>query len=385
MAENEDDILKRLEELRAKVSEEEEAEKKPPTPSRRRRNIIVGIFVLILITGISTYAVYNFIYKPMQEKKKIEEQKRIAQLEQLKQQLLQAKNIRKKQIEEAFGNIPPEYAESKYKLLEMVEKATSIQELAKINPTAYAREAWKNYIIDQLKRYNKTEDVVLKTANYSIKGYEDILREIDRLPLSELRTAKIEILKKVYLPIEIEGAIFIKPGAVVDIYYVKDENDIEILAKNCRVISVAVSKESVNIALSEKERKVVGGEGSEGKGTITGLSAKGIGSITGIFPATAGYKMQYAESSYNVNIWEIIKATAAGKIPEDYIDITVGEYAEKLNELIRKTGIADFKLKYLVLLEVSEDEALKIIPRVIDDKKRKNVYITFVKLNWAGE
>ncbi len=385
MAENEDDILRRLEELRAKVSEEEEGEKKPPTPSRRRRNIIVGILVIILIAGISTFAVYNFIYKPMQEKKKIEEKKRLAQLEKLKQQLMQAKNIRKKQVEDAFSGLPPEYSQKKYELLDRIEKAKSIEEVAKINPASYAKEAWKSYIIDQLKKYNKTEDVMLKTANYSIKGYGEIIKELDRLPLSELKTAKIEIIRKVYLPMEVEGAIFIKPGAIVDIYYVEEDNKIEVLAKNCMVVSVAVSKESVNIALSESERKVVGGEGSEGKGTVSSISAGGIGTITGIFPATAGYKMQYAESSYNVNIWEIIKATAAGKIPEDYIDVTVGEYAEKLNELIRKTGIADFKLKYLILLEVSEDEALKIIPRIIDDKKRKNMYITFVKLNWTGD
>ncbi len=384
MAENEEDILKRLEELRTKVSEEE-GEKKPPTPSRRRRNIIVGILVIILISGISTFAVYNFLYKPMQEKKKLEEKKKLAQIEKLKQQLLQAKNIRKKQVEDAFSGLPPEYSKKKYELLDKIEKATSIEEVAKINPIIYAKEAWKSYIIDQLEKYNRSEDIMLKTANYSIKGYSEIVKEIDRLPLSELKTAKIEIIRKVYLPIEVEGAIFIKPGAIVDIYYVEEENNIEALAKNCKVVSVAISKESVSIALSESERKVVGGEGGEGKGTISSISAGGIGTITGVFPATAGYKMQYAESSYNVNIWEIIKATAAGKIPEDYIDITVGDYAEKLNELIRKTGIADFKLKYLILLEVSEDEALKIIPKAIDDKKRKKMYLTFVKLNWKGE
>ncbi|MEE8358665.1 MAG: hypothetical protein V3R82_04570, partial [Candidatus Hydrothermarchaeales archaeon] len=54
-------------------------------------------------------------------------------------------------------------------------------------------------------------------------------------------------------------------------------------------------------------------------------------------------------------------------------------YGVKLNTIERETNIGDFDTEYLMLVEMDEIEASKVVSKLMDDEERDRLYATISK------
>ena len=384
-----EDIVERLEALRKKAPEgkaeetekvEEEPVEKPPIDGRQRIARIVGVVVILLVVVVVFFAAYKVIYEPAQ-KKKIDAMR----IEQEKTQgLINAREGKFKEINDAFAGLPSKYVAQKSALLDELKDANTLDKVNAIYVTEPADDAWRSYRKDQLDEKSKvTEKLKMVIEKDTYRGYDEIKQKIEQFPYQTLKGITIEEYSSEYFPIRLtrEQAAggLAEQGDLVNIWLREDEAS-SLLARNARVVAVLRGSTSGVISLSESESKTASGGGSEGKGTVSSVTTGGVGSISGTFPASAGYKTAQTLTSFSVDISQIQKAAAASKLPEDYIEDILGNYGVKLNKIEADTGLADFSAEYLILFEVGEAEVanlvLKASPTSAD---RANVVVTIAR------
>lgn len=378
-----EDIMDRLEALRRRAPDEGLA---PAGPSgddgRRRLARIVGLLVILVILGGGTFFVYNIFLKappptPLPSPPAAVETPpplpMEAPLPEVKAQVVDAVN-------RAFEGLPMAYSVEKRQLITRVNEATTSAEVRAVDYEEAANRAWRSYWISEVQAAaQKTGDIELKAGNDTYRTTDVILQKLNFIPYTVLKTAKLTAIRAEYVPLRLSrlqaAGGMVEIGDVVNVYH-KEGGNISIVARRSRVMAILRGKESGSINLAESERKVAGGEGSEGKGSVSSVTGGGISSVEGPFPASAGYKMSQTQSTYTVSIEEVQKVAAASKLPDGYIENALASYGIKLNKIERETNIGNMDAEYLILLEVGSDEAPGLVSRVLSPEERKNLFIT---------
>lgn len=377
-----EDIMDRLEALRRRAPEEGLA---PPGPSgddgRRRLARIVGLLVILVVLGGGTFFVYNIFLKappapPPLTPAAVETPPpvpREAPLPEVKAQVVDAVN-------RAFEGLPLAYSAEKRQLITRVNEATTSAEVRAVDYEEAANRAWRSYWIGEVQAAaQKTGDIELKAGNDTYRTTDVILQKLNFISYTVLKTASLRAIRAEYVPLRLTrlqaAGGMVEIGDVVNVYH-KEGGNISILSRRSRVMAILRGKESGSINLAESERKMAGGEGSEGKGSVSSVTGGSISSVEGPFPASAGYKMSQTQSTYTVSIEEVQKVAAASKLPDGYIENALESYGIKLNKIERETNIGNMDAEYLILLEVGSDEAPGLVSKVLSPEERKNLFIT---------
>ncbi len=381
-----EDIVERLEALRKRAPEGkpkepekvEEGEEKPQTEKRQKIARVVGAVVILLIVVSAFFAVYKLVYLPTQQGKI--DAARIAQ--EKEQAFNNAMGEKLNEINGAFADLPAKYATQKSVLLDGLGKADSVQKVNVIYVTEPANNAWRSYRMDQLdEKSGVTEKLKITVGNDTYRGYAEIKQKVEQFPYQTLKDITIEEYSSEYFPIRLtwEQAAggWAEQGSLVNIWLRGDTSSI--LARNARVTAVLRGSSSGVISLSESESKTASGAGGEAKG-MASVSGGGVGTPSGTFPVSAGYKTTQTQTTFSVDISQIQKAAAASKLPESYIEDVLGNYGVKLNRIEESTGIADFGAEYIILFEVGEEEVPELVLRASPSSaERADIFVTIAR------
>ncbi len=389
---SEDDIVGRLEALRRRtpsgVEEGGKPEKvkpvKPPDDDKRKRLYrIVGLGVIAIVILGLFFVGYVKVIKPMNQREVVLSIKH----EQATQLILQGQKIIRGKIMIAFSGLPPAYQTEEKTLLVQVDKARSIDELKAIDYQTAADISWREYLTSKLSEKNNEAPVgttvVLKVGTHSFNGYREALAALSTLSYTALKTAYIEEIGNVYVPIllsrEQAAGGFLMPGDSVNIYYTNKGNTTAIV-KNAKVVAYLMA--TASISLSENENRIVSGQGGGAKGEGT-ISTGGVASLKG--PISIGMKQSSSSTRYSVNLEEVEKAAAAGKLNQDYITNVLSNYGIKLTKIEIESQIGNFNQQYIVLLEMNGNEAISLISKTSSDVDRKNIQLVLSKpSSWMG-
>jgi hypothetical protein len=398
----EEDIVGRLEALRKKVPPPATGAKAPesvkapsaePDEGRRKLARVIGILVIIVVLGGVFFAGSKFLLKPQETlppmetvappptETDVEQQARIAEL-------AKAKKDKTEEVNEAFAGLPGEYATGKDPVLQDITTSTTKTDVESIDYDAVVLNAWQDYKKDEVDRKVViTGGVIAKIGDRIVKGADEIKSQIDVIILSELKGMEIGEMRSEYIPIRLSRdqstGGFAKIGDKVNIHYRWTEKingtevaKIKYLAKDGTVMDIMRTAGTISLSESEAQRQT--GGGTEGKGNVTEITVGGYGiSISdGPYGASVGVKSLEKSSSYTVNLAEVQKAAAASKISEEELLSNLEKYGVRLSELESKTNIGDFSAEYLMLVEVSEQEASEVALRVLDSGEKANILIT---------
>jgi hypothetical protein len=219
--------------------------------------------------------------------------------------------------------------------------------------------------------------MLMVAGNQTYKGYTKIAAAISTLDFNLLRSAVIEQIRTVFVPVRLPrdqaAGGFMMPGDFVNIYYKNDTEAVEIVT-DARVI--AILRAAASISLSETENRIVSGQGGEAKGEGT-ISTGGVSSLTG--PISIGVRQSSSSTTYTVDLKEVQKAAAANKIDPTYIEEALRNYGIKLSQLEIDSQIGNFDEEYLILLEMREEEAKALISKSLSDKERANLQMVLSK------
>jgi hypothetical protein len=385
-----EDIVQRLEALRKKAPEANNIEEKetkvdegsveaPPADRRQRMARVVGVVVILLLVVVVFFGAYKVVYEPIM-KKKIDE-KRIGQEQE--QALINAREEKFNEINNAFSGLPSDYTGQKSALLEELNRADTLGKVSAIQVGDKADSAWRKYRASQLdEKLKVTDKLKIVIGNDTYRGYDEIKQKIEQFPYSTLKGTTIIEYSSEYFPIRLtrEQAAggWAEVGSLINIWLGGETPTM--LARNARVVAVLRGSSSGVISLSESESKTASGGGSEGKGTVSSVTTGGVGSIPGSFPASAGYKTAQSATTFSVDISQIQRAAAASKLEEGYIESVLGNYGVKLNKIEADTGLADFSAEYLILFEVGEEEVADLVFKASPNSAdRANVFVTIAR------
>jgi hypothetical protein len=401
----EDDIVGRLEALRKKVpatpAEKPPVRPKPaqePDDKRKKTARIIGIIVILIVLG-AIFFVGSKMLGPEETPPPMttpptgvgEDQVRLAEL-------AKAKSDKIKEIGTAFESpLPDEYATEESRLIQEVKSKSTKEEVEGVRYESEATSAWRNYRkADVDKKASITGEVVATIGGNLVKGIDSIKEQIDSALLSELKGMTVKELRLEYIPImlpreQITGG-FAEVGDLVNIRYRVEQTingtsrpKIDYLAKDGKVISIMQA--ATTIALSESETQTKSGGGSEGKGNVTSLSLGSSGIIIsdGPYGASVGYATLSKSNVYSVNLGEIQKAAAASKISKEELLEDLGKYGVTLSEIERDTNIGNLDSEYLMLVEMSEEEASDVVLRLLKQAEKDNILISISKTpSWAS-
>ena len=403
----EDDIVGRLEALRKKVpppktdksaSEKQKAPSREPDEKRRRLARIIGVIVIIAVLG-GLYVVGNkYVLQPPETLSPIETiaptQPVISDVEQQAKmaELAKVKKDKNAEIEALFSGLPSDYTSNKNQLIDEITTSTTTEAVSSIKGEVAATTSWRNYRKDEVDRKSTlTGGAIAQIDVTLIKGADEIKRQIDLLTLAELRTIVISEMRSEFIPIRLPRdqftGGFAEVGDQVNILYryldqpgtPNETAMIRYLAKNGRV--VAIMKPTSSIALSESEQQRQTGSGTEGKGNVTTITMGqyGLTISDGPYGASVGVKSLEKSSSYTVDLGEVQKAAAASKVELDDFMANMEKYGVRLSEIERETNIGDLDTEYLMLVEVSENEASEIALRLLDRDEKANLLVTISK------
>lgn len=379
-----EDIISKLEALRKRGPEEEGPPPRRENEGRKKLARVIGILVIILILCAIFLTVYKLVFVP----KKIEEQKKIEEIKAKQAALQNEKQKKISEIKEAFAGLPSNYQASMYELIGKVEKATSSQEVNSIDYESSATQAWREYLLDKLENLlATTQNVKLKVDGELYREPETIRMKISTLPYTKLKEVELGEVKFEYVPIRLpreqaaEGLA--NPGDYINIYYRENENVTKCIVRDARIVVKLLGKVE-EISLTEEKEKYETGGGVEGYGTVPSLSIGTTNpSISGELEGSAGLKRLKSYVTYSVDINEVLKAIAAGQLPEEVLD-DLRNYGIKLTTQEIETGIAELDTEYIYLLEMSDEEAPVLISKLLDDKEKSKIYATISKTpSWA--
>lgn len=416
----EEDIVGRLEALRKKVpppSTKTPQPKQPkgpeqePDEKRRKMARIIGVLViLVIISGVGLLG-SKFLTKdsgptetvaptpPVVDEGPVVEEVDPA----LIAELADARSNKTKDVEEAFKDVPSGYGQNKEALIKEINTAPTKEEVEVIDIDEALIKTWRQLRNDELSSLTQvTPSVIARIGDGLVKGTDQIQKEINLATLNDLKTMRINEMRPEYIPIrlprdQITGG-FAEVGDTINIHYSwvekingTDVPKVKYLAKDGKVISIM--RAAGTISLSESESKAQSGGGTEGKGNVTSISSSvgslGLSSISisisdGPYGASLGAKSVAKQSSYTVNLGEVQKAAAANKISPDVLEENLNKYGIRLSEIERDTNMGDFGAEYLMLVEVTEDEAGEIAMRLLNPSEKSNLLMTISeKPTWA--
>jgi hypothetical protein len=260
-----------------------------------------------------------------------------------------------------------------------------------------ATNAWRSYRKDEVdKKAVITGGAIAIIGENLIKGADDIKSQIDILTISDLKGMVINEMRFEFIPIRLPRhqftGGFAEVGDFINIHYFWTEifngstiDHTDYLAKDGRI--VAIMKPASTISLSETEQQSQSGGGTEGKGNVTTITLGGssIAISDGPYGASVGYQTLQKSSSYTVNLAEVQKAAAASKISPEEFMTNMEKYGARLTEIERETNIGDFNAEYLMLVEVSGEEASRLAPVILDINKKPNILVTISRNpGWAS-
>jgi hypothetical protein len=403
----EEDIVGRLEALRKKVPPPTDAAKPPergmepsaePEEGRRKLARVIGIIVILIVIGGVFFVGSKFLLKPQETlppmetvtppptETDVEQQVRIAEL-------AKAKKDKTEEVNTAFAGLPAEYTTTKDPVIQEITISTTKVDVEAVEYDTPAINAWGDYRKDEVDRKVViTGGVIAKIGDRIVKGADEIKSQIDVITLSELKGMEIGEMRSEYIPIRLSRdqstGGFAKIGDKVNIHYRWTDNingtevaHIKYLAKDGKVIDIMRAAGTISLSESEAQRQT--GGGTEGKGNVTSITVGqyGITISDGPYGASVGVKSLEKSSSYTVDLAEVQKAAAASKISEEELLSNLEKYGVRLSELESKTNIGDFSAEYLMLVEVSEQEASEVALRVLDRDEKANILITISETN----
>jgi len=402
-----EDIIDRLEALRKRVpeetgptAEEPPAEEGPEDP-RKKKARIVGIFVVLLIVVGVFGAAYKFVLQPRTAQSQVQQQEAQAQeqarqeeerqrLEQERQAFINAKSEKSSEIKAAFQGLPPAYATAKSELENNVNSAQDITAVQAIDAEEPATEAWRTYRLDQVEAKLETvAEIELKLGDDVYRSVPEIKQKIQSLSFTDLKDVIVRELKYEYVPMwgtRQQGVYFPEENMIVNVYYRTLSNEsvptspyeTRYLAKDAKVISVLRAESSGEIDLSESETRLKTGGGVEGVGTVPTLSIGGSSaSLTGTFTGSAGTASSETQTTLTVDLGQVQKAYAAGKISESDFNKLMDQYGMRLDDIEESTGFGEFDVEYLILVRVTAEEAPGLVLRLYTPEDRTNIYMTF--------
>jgi len=429
-----DDIVGRLEALRKKIPAEKKgvpatatADSTPAVsvvpeeePDKRKKLArIMGIVIILIIVGIVATAGMKIIgkdeaktataaaeaQKAAAEARKAEEELKATKAKLAAEEVARLKSAKlnkTNEIKNAFKDTPPDLNAEKQKILDLIESTNTVQQVEAIDANSSVDDAWSavtKVLRDDAKNVAEAkaagfEAIGMKVGLNAYSELEVITRKIDLLSYSELKNLYFFEIGLEYVPIRLSRdqftGGFVEIGDSINIHYIITDDEglpnestrTEYFVKNGKVMGILRAKSSGTISVSESEMKTETGGGSEGQGTVDTLAIGSIGAVTpadDYFDASVGYKMMQTSSTYTVDITEIIKAAAANKIPESYITTSLKSYGVKLNTFERETNIGTFDTEYLMLVEMDEIEASKVVSKLMDDEERDRLYATISK------
>jgi len=437
----EEDIIKKLEELRKRPKAEEAVKSAPAVidedaAKKKRARMIGAVVVLLVIAGLFFFG-YQRIISPLRKEAQPQgvseataqptaapatpKPSGVLTESEYKTELEKAKSAKIDEATSLLAGLPVEFGALKDDLVSTVRAKNRIEEVKAIDVASISTEIWREAKRRDVDKKQRVGDVVIaylyhnSTPSYDIiKGAENIKKFIEILSIEQLKSLEIKPTNYEYIPIRLpreRAGGFVGEGDKVSIYYREnlapwalapnttpsmyssDERSagfknisIRHLVKDGRVIGIMRAQSSGTITLSESELKSDTGGGAEGKGTVPSISIGSLGSITNEsgFGASIGYKMRQTSTAYSVNLGEIQKAAAAGKISEKELMQSLEKYGVKLSEFERQTNLGSFDEEFLMLVEVTEEETKTLVPRLLDSKERENLFITISAIpSWA--
>ena len=276
-------------------------------------------------------------------------------------------------------------------LKEQIMEATSFEEVNSTNPDPYLLELWRDYYL-YLIDIVPSKSVVLERNNVKRIVSKDDAKAILAGILDYRELMKYRVYKVEYVDIalvlsrdKINGA-FLSPGDKVILFAMNKTtktfreiaNDgyiqLILLPKEAGVITVSESQsqsstsQTASSTQNSEQRQV---EYQPGSGSITSSQRSGFTSSS-----TQSYsETSSATYSYNVNLAEILKAVAAGKIkaPEDVKD-QLSAYGWEIVDLERTSGmlVLEPNSRFLVILKVPSI----FVPEILSHKD--SIYIAKV-------
>jgi len=434
----EEDIIRKLEELRKRPKVEAAA--KPTaaiideeSKKKRKARVIGSIVVLIIVAGVFFFG-YQRVISPLRKEEappqvapgttaqptqapaatKAPAEEAVLTEAEYKKELEKVKAAKIEEANSQLAGLPVEFNSLKNDLISTITAKSKIEDAKAIDIASISTEIWreskkrdvdKNALIGTVViayLYPAVDNATATPSYYEIvKGAENIKKVIGLLNLAELKSLVIKATKAEYIPIRLpreRAGGFAEKGDKISIYYRETllsggimvgvapllvgaggENlTIRQLVKDGVIIEVMRAQSAGSITLSEAEAKSDTGGGAEGKGTIPTLSIGSLGTITSDsgFGASIGYKTRTTSSAYSVNLAEIQKAAAAGKISEKELMESLEKYGVKLSELERETNLGNLDEEFFMLVEVTEEEAKLLILRLLNSDEKANLFIT---------
>jgi hypothetical protein len=396
----EEDIVGRLEALRKKVPPPgvERPPKKPqgpksePDEKRKKLARVVGVLVIVIILAGVAFVGSKLIGKPAKTPTPgqtfppsngnggVEDQAKLAEL-------ANAKSEKIDEINDAFAGLPSGYSQEKDQLIQDVKTKKSVSDVDSMDYQVTVTDAWRIYRKDEVdEKAAINGGVIANLGEKILKGADYIKKQIDVTDVSLLKGMAIKESRSEFIPIrlprdQVTGG-FADVGDRVNIHYRwvekvngTDEAKIKYLARDGKVISIMRTAGTISLSETEQQRQT--GGGTEGKGNVSSITVGGYG-ITisdGPYGASVGVKSLEKSSSYTVNLAEVQKAAAASKVSEEEIMKDLEKYGVRLTEIERKTNIGDLRAEYLILIEVTEDEASELVMRLLDPAEKANIFI----------
>ncbi|WP_048146991.1 DUF515 domain-containing protein [Pyrococcus abyssi] len=320
-------------------------------------------------------------------KQELEEAKRRAEeLKRLKE--LQAlKNQTKENIKMAFepllqaqvpDELKAEIISTLNSLLAQVDAAKTKDEVLAISPDEYLLNLWKKvyyYRIDSIP----TRDVILKKGKESKICSKDEAKEIigkvtNLADLLQYSVEKVEFVQiALVLPRDSVVGGFLQPGDKVTIYAKSNGTKFEEIVPEGRVDLVLVAVSKINVYESESKSTSVSSSSSTtsqqssttnySPGAETSYQTSQTSQVQSSTTQSSSETIS-ASYSYTVDLAEILKAIAAGKVSDPQkIREELEKYGWKVLDLEKNTNLMALPetTKVLVIVEVPKDFVPKVL------------------------
>nr|WP_048055276.1 DUF515 domain-containing protein [Pyrococcus sp. NA2] len=320
-------------------------------------------------------------------KQEILEAKRRAEEEKKAKELAALKNQTKENIKLAFEpllqvQVPDELrAEiiSTYNtLLSKVDLAKTKEEVLSISPDQYLLNLWKKvyyYKIDSVP----TKEVILRRGKeikvYTKEEAKEIISKVN--DLSDLLQYSVEEVKFVQialvLPRDNVVGGFLEPGDEIKIYARSNGTNFEEIAPEGRVVMVLFAVNTINVYESETKTNSISSSASTtsqqssttsySPGEETTYQSSQTSQTQTSTTQTTSETIS-ASYSYSVNLAEILKAIAAGKIADpERVKAELEKYGWHVLDLEKETNLMALPedTKVLVLIEVPKDFVPEIL------------------------
>ncbi|AFK22682.1 hypothetical protein Py04_1107 [Pyrococcus sp. ST04] len=310
--------------------------------------------------------------------KAYEEAKRKAEEEKLARELAEIKNKTKENIEIAFepllqvqvpDTLRKEIVDTLNMLLKEVDEAKTKEEVLSIDPNPYLLDLWKKVYYYRIDSIPTTKVILVKgnvTNIYTKSEAKEVISKVESL--ADLLQYQVREVKFVQIALVLSrkdaSGGFLKPGDKIEIY---DKRTGKRLVPEGYVVLVLVDASQINLAETQSKSK------SE---SYSETKSSQQSSTTNYSPGETSYQESQSISSqtsvqqtiseslsagysYNVNLGEVLKAIAAGKIksPDTVKEVLEG-YGWRVLNLEEQTNLLALdpdRTRVLVIVEIPSE------------------------------